>query len=314
MRVARQFGFDQGVPKLLLPLGVVGDVWKRFLKSTFLAELRSMNTITLLGAKRMGGCTKLYRKYWKDNVVHFLEYVKGVPAALEVEDVMRQDVELCLPKVKDLVLAFFGARSPYVKEDVLGRVREHLENRHGILEKDVGSSVSLSDQDGEGRAEGVQPSSKHTSKRPAKDAVEAAKSGKRRKTSKRNRDSPKAVQPGGLEEAVRTPRGEVPEAETRGGSEVPSKSLEVIGTATREGLEVPLDSLEAIDTLDQNAAIGIVVNDIWGDEGVSSEGVSHPWKGKSLCHMRSADVVQSEEEDEEKMEGEKEEKGSGDDD
>ncbi|KAG5528472.1 hypothetical protein RHGRI_029232 [Rhododendron griersonianum] len=35
MRVARQFGYDQGVPKSLLPSGAVGDVWKRFLKSAF---------------------------------------------------------------------------------------------------------------------------------------------------------------------------------------------------------------------------------------------------------------------------------------
>ncbi|KAI8555259.1 hypothetical protein RHMOL_Rhmol05G0160900 [Rhododendron molle] len=335
MRVAHQFGFDQGVPKPLLPSGVVGDVWKRFLKSTFPAELRSMNTITLPGAKRMGGCTKLYRKYWRDNVVRFLKYVKGVPTALEVEDVMSQDGELSLPKVKDPVLALFGARSLYIKEEVLGRVREHLKNTHGILEKDVGSSVSLSDRDGEGRVEGVRPSSKHTSKRPAKDAVEVATSGKRRKG---NQENSKAVQPGGVEEAVRTPRGEVSEVETRGGSEAPSNSLEggeesskviqldvvgevmktprveISGAATGGGLEVLLDSLEAIGTFDQNAAVGVVVNDIWADVGLSSGGVSHPWKGKSLRQMRSADVVQSEEEKEGEMEGEEEEEGSGDDD
>ncbi|KAI8534241.1 hypothetical protein RHMOL_Rhmol10G0074400 [Rhododendron molle] len=181
MRVARQFGFDQGVPKPLLPLGAAGDVWKRFVKSTFPAELRSMNTITLPGAKRMGGCTKLYKEYWRDNLLRFLEYVKGVPMSLEVEDVMFQDGELCLPKVKDPALALFGARSPYAKEEVLERVREHLKNTCGTLEKDVGSSVSLSDQNGEGRAEEGRPSSKHTSKRPGKDVVEVTKFGKRRK-------------------------------------------------------------------------------------------------------------------------------------
>lgn len=73
------------------------------------------------------------------------------------------------------------------------------------------------------------------------------------------------------------------------------------------GLEVPLDSLEAIGAFDQNAAVHEVINNIWGDEGVSSRGVPHPWQGKSLCHMRSSDVVRSEEEEEEEMEEEEEE-------
>ncbi|KAE9452525.1 hypothetical protein C3L33_15575, partial [Rhododendron williamsianum] len=231
MRVARQFGFDQGVPKPLLPLGVVGDVWRRFLKSAFPAELRPMNTITLPGAKRMGGCTKLYRKYWRDNVVRFLEYVKGVLAVLEVEDVMSQDGELCLPKVKDPALALFGACSPYVKEEVLGRVREYLKNTYGILAKDVGSSVSLSDRDGEGQAEG---------------------------TSKEIRRALKRFNP------VLWRRRYF--RSTCGGTRRYGRYL--------------------------------------GDEGVSSGGVSHPWKGKSLHHMRSSNVVQSDEEEEDEMEWE----------
>ncbi|KAF7130334.1 hypothetical protein RHSIM_Rhsim10G0117000 [Rhododendron simsii] len=230
MRVAHQFRFDQGAPKPCVPSGDVGDVWKRFLKSAFPAELRLMNTITLLGAKRIGGFTKLYREYWRDNLVRFLDYVKEVPMSLGVEDVMSQDGELCLPKVKDPVLALFGARLPYVKEEVLGRVKEYLETAYGTVEKDVGSSVSLSDRAGEGQAEGVQSSGKHTSKRPAKDAVEVAQPGKRKKITKGNKEDSEAVQPGVVEEVIRTPRVEIPETETGGGSEVPSTSVEVIST------------------------------------------------------------------------------------
>ncbi|KAG5540851.1 hypothetical protein RHGRI_020928 [Rhododendron griersonianum] len=317
-------------------------------------QFGSMHTITLPGAKRMGGCTKLYKKYWRDNLVRFLEYVKGVPASLEVEDVMSQDGELCLPKVKDPALASFGVRSPHVKEEVLGRVEEYLKNTYGILAKDVRSSVSLSDRDGEGQAEGVRLKSKLTSKRPAKDAEGVVKSGKRRKTSKGNEESSKAVHPKAVEEVVRIPRVE---AETGGGSGVPSNSEEAIGTlnehavarggmddiwgdegvssggvapprkggeesskviqtddveetvktpraeasATAAGgcLAVPLDSLETIGTFEQNAAVHGVVNDIWEDEGVSSGGVSHPWKGKSLRHMHPSDRVLNEEEEEE---------------
>ncbi|KAF7129130.1 hypothetical protein RHSIM_Rhsim10G0123200 [Rhododendron simsii] len=333
MRVARQFRFDQGVPKPRLLSGDAGDVWKRFLKSAFPAELRSMNTITLPGAKRMGGCTKLYREYWRDNLVRFLDYVKKVPMSLGVEDVMSQDGELCLLKVKDPVLASFGARSPYVKEEVLGRVKEHLETIYGTGEKDGGSSASLSDRAGEGRAEEVRLSGKHTSKRPAKDVAEVAQPSKRKKTTKGNKESADAVQPGVAEEVIRTPRVEIPETETGGGSEVPSTSVEVISTldqhaaahggmddiwgdegvssgrvpqpdvveevrktrrvevsemAAGGGLDVPLDSLEAIGTFDQNVAAHGVMNEIWGDEGGSSQGVAHPWKGKSLHHMRSA--------------------------
>ncbi|KAF7113578.1 hypothetical protein RHSIM_RhsimUnG0112000 [Rhododendron simsii] len=334
MRVARQFGFDQGVPKPCVPSGDVGDVWKRFLKSAFPAELRSMNTITLPGGKRMGGCTKLYREYWRDNLVRFLDYVKEVPMSLKVEDVMSQDGELCLPKVKDPILALFDARSPYVKEEVLGRVKEHLETIYGIVEKDVGSSVSLSDRPGGGQAEGVRSSGKHTSKRPAKDAVEVAQPGKRKKTTKGNKENAEAVQPGVVEEVVRMPRVEIPETETEGGLEVPSTSAEVISTLAQHavahggmddiwgdegvfsgrvpqsdveevrktprvevsemaaggGLDEPLDSLEAIGTFDQNVAAHGVMNEIWGEEGGSSQGVVHPWKGKSLHHMRSAGV------------------------
>ncbi|KAI8550804.1 hypothetical protein RHMOL_Rhmol06G0136000 [Rhododendron molle] len=261
MRVARQFGFDQGVPKSLLPLGVVGDVWKRFLKSTFSAELRSMNTITLPGAKRMGGCTKLFRKYWRDNLVRFLEYVKGAPVSLEVEDVMFQDGELCLPKVRDPALASFGARSLYVKEEVLGRVREYLKDMHGILEKDVGSSASRGGQEGEGRAKGVRLSVKHTTKRPGKDAVEVAKPGKRKKTSKGNEEISKAASSDEVEEVVKIPRVEVPVTQIGGGSEMPSNSLEVTGV------------------LDQDAAAHRAVDDIWGDERVSSGGVPHRGQG-----------------------------------
>ncbi|KAG5523152.1 hypothetical protein RHGRI_035090 [Rhododendron griersonianum] len=309
MRVARQFGYDQGVPKSLLPSGAVGDVWKRFLKSAFPAELRSMHTITLPGAKRMGG----------------------------LEDVLSQDGELCLPKVKDPALASFGVRSPHVKEEVLGRVEEYLKNTYGILAKDVRSSVSWSDRDGGGQAEGVRLKSKHTSKRLAKDAEGVVKSGKRKKTSKGNEESSKAVHPKAVEEVVRIPRVE---AETGGGSGVPSNSVEAIGgeesskamqtddveetvktpraepSATAAGgcLAVPLDSLETIGTFEQNAAVHGVVNDIWEDEGVSSGGVSHPWKGKSLRHMRPSDGVLNEEEEEEETEGEEEEVGSEEDD
>ncbi|KAI8537661.1 hypothetical protein RHMOL_Rhmol09G0041500 [Rhododendron molle] len=313
MRVARQFGFDQGVPKPLLPSGAAGDVWKRFMKSTFTAELRSMNTITLPGAQRMGGCTKLYKEYWRDNLLRFLEYVKGVPMSLEVEDVMFQDGELCLPKVKDPALALFGARSPYAKEEVLERVREHLKNTCGTLEKDVGSSVSLSDRDGEGRAEGGRSSSKHTSKRPAKDVVEVTArggpgSGDWRRfggarglddiwgdervlhPEKGGEESSKVIQPDVVGEVVKTPRAEV------------------TGATAGEGLAVPLDSLETIGTFKQDAAVHRVMNDILEDEGVSSREVSHPWKGKSLRHMRSLNVVQSEE-GEGEGEGEGEEMG-----
>ncbi|KAG5557331.1 hypothetical protein RHGRI_007549 [Rhododendron griersonianum] len=329
-----------GGAKTVSAIGGWGDVWKRFLKSTFPAELRSMNTITLPGAKRVGGCTELYRKYWGDNVVCFLEYVKGVPVSLEVEDVMSQDGELCLPKVKDPALALFGARSPYVKEEVLGRVKEHLKDIDGTLERDVGSSVSLSGQDREGQAKGLRLSGKHTSKRPAKDVVKVTKPGKRKKTSKGNEESSKVVKPGVVEEMVRIPRVEVLETEIGQGSEMPSNSLEgneesskvvrpdvieevvrtrvgVLETAAGGGLEVPLDSLEAIGTFDQNAAVHGVVNDIWGDKGGgggggSSRGVPHPWQGKSLRHMRSLVVVWSEEEEEEEME--EEEEGSEDND
>ncbi|KAF7143965.1 hypothetical protein RHSIM_Rhsim05G0166200 [Rhododendron simsii] len=269
MRVARQFGFDQGVPKPFLPSVGVGDGWKRFLKSAFRAELRSMNIITLPGAKRMGGCTKLYREYWRDNLVRFLEYVKKVPMSLGVEDVMSQDGELCLSKVKDPVLASFGACSPYVKEEVLGRVKEHLETIYGTGEKDGGSSASLSDRAEEGRAEGVRLSGKHTSKRSAKDVAEVAQPSKRKKTTKGNKESVEAVQPGVVEEVIRTPRVEIPKTETGGGSEVPSTSVEGVSSrrvpqldvveegrktprvevsemAARGGLNVPLDSLKAI--------------------------------------------------------------------
>ncbi|KAG5544349.1 hypothetical protein RHGRI_016935 [Rhododendron griersonianum] len=347
MRVARQFGYDQGVPKSLLPSGAVGDVWKRFLKSAFPAELR-------------------------DNLVRFLEYVKGVPVSLEVEDVLSQDGELCLPKVKDPALASFVVRSPHVKEEVLGRVEEYLENTYGILAKDVRSSVSLRDRDGGGQAEGVRLKSKHTSKRPAKDAGgwSSPANGERLGiTSKGNEESSKAVHPKAVEEVVRISRVE---AETGGGSGVPSNSVEAIGTlnehavarggmddiwgdegvssggvapprkggeesseamrtddveetvktpraeasATAAGgcLAVPLDSLETIGTFEQNAAVHGVVNDIWEDEGVSSGGVSHPWKGKSLRHMRPSDGVLNEEEEEEETEGEEEEEGSEEDD
>ncbi|KAI8530212.1 hypothetical protein RHMOL_Rhmol11G0038300 [Rhododendron molle] len=44
MRVARQFGFDQRVPKPLLPSGVAGDAWIRFLKLAFSAELRPIQS------------------------------------------------------------------------------------------------------------------------------------------------------------------------------------------------------------------------------------------------------------------------------
>ncbi|KAF7153003.1 hypothetical protein RHSIM_Rhsim01G0106400 [Rhododendron simsii] len=229
MRVARQFGFDQGVPK---PWG-----------------------------KRMGGCTKLYREYWRDNLVRFLDYVKEVPMSLGVEDVMSQDGELCLPKVKDPVLALFGARSPYVKEEVLGRVKEHLETVYGIVEKDVGSSVSLSDRAGEGQTEGARSGGKHTSKRPAKDAVEVAQPGKRKKTTKGNKENAEAVQPGVVEEVVRTPRVEISETETE------------------RGLEVPSTSAEVISTLAQHAAAHGGMDDIWGDEGVFSGECRNPmWK------------------------------------
>ncbi|KAF7129076.1 hypothetical protein RHSIM_Rhsim10G0096700 [Rhododendron simsii] len=333
MRVAHQFGFDQGVPKACLPSGDTGDVWKRFLKSAFPAELRSMNTITLPGAKRMGGCTKLYREYWRDNLVRFLDYVKQVPMSLGVEDVMSQDGELCLSKVKDPVLASFGACSPYVKEEVLGRVKEHLETIYGTGEKDGGSSASLSDRAEEGRAEGVRLSGKHTSKRSAKDVAEVAQPSKRKKTTKGNKESVEAVQPGVVEEVIRTPRVEIPKTETGGGSEVPSTSVEGVSSrrvpqldvveegrktprvevsemAARGGLNVPLDSLKAIGTFDQNVAAHGVMNEIWGDEGGSSQGVAHPWKGKSLHHMRSAGVVPSEEEE---MEEEEEEEGGSED-
>ncbi|KAG5552835.1 hypothetical protein RHGRI_010816 [Rhododendron griersonianum] len=274
MRVARQFGYDQGVPKSLLPSGAVGDVWKRFLKSAFPVELRSMHTITLPGAKRMGGCTKLYKQYWRDNLVRFLEYVKGVPVSLEVEDVLSQDGELCLPKVKDPALASFGVRSPHVKEGVLGRVEKYLKNTYGILAKDVRSSVSLSDRDGEGQAEGVRLKSKHTSKRPAKDAEGVIKSGKRRKTSKGNEESSKAVHPKAVEEVVRISRVE---AETGGGSGVPSNSVEAIGT------------------LNEHAVARGGMDDIWGDEGVSSGGVAPPRKGgeESSEAMRTDDVEET---------------------
>ncbi|KAG5548822.1 hypothetical protein RHGRI_014242 [Rhododendron griersonianum] len=108
---------------------------------------------------------------------------------------MSQDGELCLPKVKDPALASFGARSPYVKEEVLGRVKEHLKNIYGTLEKDVGSSVSLSDRDGEGRAEGVRLSGKHTSKRPAKDAVETPSPGNEKRFQREMRRAPKRFNP-----------------------------------------------------------------------------------------------------------------------
>ncbi|KAG5544547.1 hypothetical protein RHGRI_017095 [Rhododendron griersonianum] len=239
---------------------------------------------------------------------------------------MSQDGELCLPKVKDPALALFGAHSPYVKEEVLGRVKKHLKDIDGTLERDVGNSVSLSGQDGEGRAKGVQLSGKHTSKRPAKDAVEVAKPGKRKKTSKGNEESSKVVQPDVMEEVVRIPRVEVPEMETGGGLEMPSNSLEVTGT------------------LDQNVAAHGVMDDIWGDEGVSSGRVLHPWKGSEesskvvqpdvieevvrtrvgvletaaggglevpLDSLEAIDVVWSEEEEEEEME---EEEGSEDND
>ncbi|KAG5557254.1 hypothetical protein RHGRI_007499 [Rhododendron griersonianum] len=249
MRVARQFGYDQGVPKSLLPSGAVGDVWKRFLKSAFPAELR-------------------------DNLVRFLEYVKGVPVSLEVEDVLSQDGELCLPKVKDPALASFGVRSPHVKEEVLGRVEEYLKNTYGILAKDVRSSVSLSDRDGGGQAEGVRLKSKHTSKRPAKDAEGVVKSGKRRKTSKGNEESSKAVHPKVVEEVVRISRVE---AETGGGSGVPSNSVEAIGT------------------LNEHAVARGGMDDIWGDEGVSSGGVAPPRKGgeESSEAMRTDDVEET---------------------
>ncbi|KAG5542593.1 hypothetical protein RHGRI_022201 [Rhododendron griersonianum] len=295
----------------------------------------------------MGGCTKLYKKYWRDNLVRFLEYVKGVPVSLEVEDVLSQDGELCLPKVKDPALASFGVRSPHVKEEVLGRVEEYLENTYGILAKDVRSSVSLSDRDGGGQAEGVRLKSKHTSKRPAKDAEGVVKSGKRRKTSKGNEESSKAVHPKAVEEVVRISRVE---AETGGGSgarggmddiwgdegvssggvapprkggeesseamrtddvEETVKTPRAKASATAAGgcLAVPLDSLETIGTFEQNAAVHGVVNGIWEDEGVSSRGVSHPWKGKSLRHMRPSDGVLNEEEEEEERRGKKRKRG-----
>ncbi|KAG5521367.1 hypothetical protein RHGRI_033809 [Rhododendron griersonianum] len=325
------------------------------------------------------------------------------------------DGELCLPKVKDPALALFGARSPYVKEEVLGRVKEHLKNIYGTLEKDLGSGVSLSDRDGEGRAEGVRLSGKRTSKRHAKDVVEVAKPSKRKKLSKGEVNAigdeastelwhkrlghmsekgmqilaRKALLPeypvnldpipppmvhddyGGdvqndddvedtlaaeeteqevqqeqvlsespveeqlrrstrerqplrrypvdeyvmltdcvVEEVVKTPRVEVPETKTGGGSEVPSNSLEAIGT------------------LDQHVAAHGGMDDIWGDEGVSSGRVSHPWKGsEESSKVIQSDVVEevvktpqvevsktaagggleSEKEEEEDMEGEEEE-------
>ncbi|KAF7140407.1 hypothetical protein RHSIM_Rhsim06G0084000 [Rhododendron simsii] len=150
-----------------------------------------------------------------------------------VEDVMSQDGELCLPKVKDPALS-------YVKEE-----------------------------DGEGRVEGVRLSGKRTSKRQAKDIVEVAKPSKRKKTAKGNEESSQAVQPSVAEEMVRIPRVEVPETETGGGLEVPSTSIEGVSsrrvpqpnvveevrnaqrmevseTTAGGGLDVLLDSLEAI--------------------------------------------------------------------
>ncbi|KAI8572818.1 hypothetical protein RHMOL_Rhmol01G0229800 [Rhododendron molle] len=271
LRVARQFGFDQGVPKSLPPSGVAGDAWRRFLKSAFPAVLRPMNMITLPGATRMGGCTKLYKKYWRDNLV------------------------------KDPALALFGARSPYAKEEILERVRDHLKNTCGTLEKDVGSSVSLSDRDGDDRAKGVRSSSKHTSKKPAKDVVV---------TSKENRESSKVAEPSVEEGAIRPSRGEASEAETGGGSAAPGEiddiwgdegvsagrvlhpekgeeesskviqpdvgevaktpRVEITGATAGEGLAVPLDSLETIGTFEQDVAVHRVMNDILEDEGVSS--------------------------------------------
>ncbi|KAG5561808.1 hypothetical protein RHGRI_004750 [Rhododendron griersonianum] len=99
-----------------------------------------------------------------------------------------------------------------------------------------------------------------------------------------------------VEETVKTPRAEAS------------------ATAAGGCLAVPLDSLETIGTFEQNAAVHGVVNDIWEDEGVSSGGVSHPWKGKSLRHMRPSDGVLNEEEEEEETEGEEEDEGSEEDD
>ncbi|KAI8533348.1 hypothetical protein RHMOL_Rhmol10G0001900 [Rhododendron molle] len=91
------------------------------------------------------------------------------------------------------------------------------------------------------------------------------------------------------------------------GEAVKTPRAEITGTTTGEGLAVPLDSLETIGTFEQDVAVHKVMTDIVEEEGVSSREVCHPWKGKSLHHMRSLNVVRGEEGEEEEMGGEEEE-------
>ncbi|XP_028058433.1 uncharacterized protein LOC114262273 [Camellia sinensis] len=119
-RVARQFGFDQGVPSpsVVLP---VSDTFEQFFCHTHLPRLQKYSKFTRTRVDRVGGVTVGWRHYWKETFAAFQEFLGGDIWDLEFICVP-SDNELCQPRVKGRTELARGELSRFARLELLSDV------------------------------------------------------------------------------------------------------------------------------------------------------------------------------------------------
>ncbi|CAL5436538.1 unnamed protein product [Camellia sinensis] len=97
LRVARQFGLDQGVPQHFhssVPSTI--DCMQLYVYSFLSEELQRRGRVVLVSKDRIGKTTRSWRKYWRCNLTSFREFLSSNPASIYVELIPSDDPELCM--------------------------------------------------------------------------------------------------------------------------------------------------------------------------------------------------------------------------
>ncbi|KAH7859227.1 hypothetical protein Vadar_033392 [Vaccinium darrowii] len=98
LRVARQFGLDQGISAILASVDGQ-DAWSQYLKGEWGKDANvSQAVVTFPGKHRVGCCTASWRSFWKNNLATFYEFVESPPdsesVTVEVVD-SKKSSDLC---------------------------------------------------------------------------------------------------------------------------------------------------------------------------------------------------------------------------
>ncbi|KAH7853922.1 hypothetical protein Vadar_008146 [Vaccinium darrowii] len=126
MRVARQFGLDQGAPRIL-PSIEGTDVWRRYLTGEWNKDPEIAQAVAIFpGKQRVGHSTAAWREFWKKNLGTFSDFVSTAPdyLCLDKIDANSKGQNLCAPSTSLGSSRDKWAYSTFKNDDVLAMVDE----------------------------------------------------------------------------------------------------------------------------------------------------------------------------------------------